>query len=422
MNAILQNKKNNHLIVFTAFVVLWWSFGCFQFVYNGFFQKILGGRLGLIIFVLYVISYFIAKSRCTSMFNNVNKTDAIWFLLLNICIYFISLIVGGSFIPGDFVIMAFVGWAILTLNVESRIKVFDVFLYATISILTVSLIEFFIFAITGKGIVIGITERKLMTSGNSQTFIQTLFNIIDINQDIPRFQSLYEESGSVGNVAILLLFLTGNKPRYRFAHIISWIAGIVSFSLGFYLLAVVYVLGQNIKFWNLLLFAIVLAIFVRLPFLMERYDVLIQNRVQDRSIEEIDDRTNDVLDAALDNSFHDGTIWFGHGGVLPAYIQYESGVSGGKPFVYKYGIVMTLFTLLFYIMAFLKTSSAYKMSYRKRLLFVIFFILSFYKSAVLFQSYFVLMYFLYPHIEGLSDINNNVFNSDSDKIIELEKA
>lgn len=407
MNNSLQAKGYNYLILFTAFVVWWWSFGGFLFVYNGFFQKVLGGRLGLIFFVLYVIAYFSGKSRYPSMFVSANKKDAMVFLSINSLIYIISFVVSGRLIPGDFIIMAFVGWSILTLNVKSRIKVFNVFLRATITILCLSLLEFVVFAITGQGIIIGFTERELTASGNSQAFIQTLFNLIDINQNVPRFQSLYEEPGGVGNVAILILFLTSENPRYRFAHIISWIAGVFSFSLGFILLAIVYILGQKIKIRNIVLIALVLAIFVRVPFLMERYDQLILHRVQDRSIEEIDNRTNDVLDAALEKSIYDGSIWLGHGGVLPASFQSESGVSGAKPFIYKYGILLTVITLLFYIVFFLRTSSKYKISLRIRILFVVFLLLSFYKSAIVFQSYFVLMYFLYPHILGLQNIDSD---------------
>lgn len=407
------HKDQRFITLYTVFVVWWWSLGGFLFAFNGFFQSVLAGRFGLAMFVIYVITYFIGRSHYPSLFINDDKKTSIFFLIINLIIYIISFIIGGRLVSGDFVILAFLGWAILTFNIETRIKIFDLFLKLSVTLLCLSIIEFSIFAITGNGIILGVVERKFAVSGGSQTFIQTLFNYIDINADIPRFQSLYEEPGGVGNVAILFLFLTGNNPRYRFAHIISWISGIVSFSLGFYLLAAIYVLGQNIKIKYLLWAGLFLIVFANVPFIKDRFDQLIVYRVQDRSVEEIDDRSNDILDAALVNSVSDGTIWFGHGGVLPDSFQYYSGVSGAKPFIYKYGIIMTIITLAFYIIVFMRDSTRSKMLLRKRLVFILFFGLSFYKSAVLFQPYFVLMYFLYPfsqimHLDETNNINNKL--------------
>ena len=398
----------NFLTVASAIMVLWWCFGGFTFAFNGAIADLLGGRVNILLFLIFIILYIIGKKNNPWMFKNGERKLATAFVAVNAGIYITSFMIGGALIPGDFVIFAFIGWAILTYNEESRAKVFDAFLIIMITLWCLSILEFLIYALIGKGIIVGMVERRFdATSGNTQVFVQTLFNLIRIDQNLPRFQSLFEEPGGLGNVASLLLFLTGNNSRYRFAHIITWLAGIFSFSLGFYMLAATYLLGQTIRIKYLVVAGFVVAIFANTTLFMEYYDNLIVSRVEGKSLEEIDNRSSNELDIAMENSFKKGTIWLGNGGMLPKSFQYFGGVSGGKPFVYKYGVLFTILTLGLYIIVFLKKAKKNKMAYRKQVMFILFFLLSFYKSAVLFMPFYVLMFFLYPYYYSLADIQNN---------------
>ena len=132
------------------------------------------------------------------------------------------------------------------------------------------------------------------------------------------------------------------------------------------------------------------------------FDGLILYRVENWTIEEIDNRSSEELDSALEGAFDDGTIWLGHGGILPKAFQYYHGVSGGKPFVYKYGLLTTICVLLFYIITIIKKSSRYRLTKRELIVYLFCFLLSFYKSANLFFPYYILMFFLYPYSRYLS--------------------
>ncbi len=404
MNIFSVFKSANFLTVYTAFIVVWYAYGGFRIAYNGFFDSLLWGRLNLFFFLIFLITFFQGRKKYPHMFRGGERKMAAIFASVNALIYIVSLLIGGSLLEGTFVIYAFIGWAILCMNEESRMRVFDVFLAILIPLLVISAVEYLIFSITGNGIILGTSERKFgTTSGGSQVFIQLLFNLIRIDMDVPRFQSLFEEPSAVGNVAIFILFLTRNNNRYRVIQIITWIVGVISFSLGFYLLAAVYLLGQKIRIKYLLVAGLLLVLFIRTPFLVSMYENFIANRVEGNTIEVIDNRSSAELDAALANSLSDGSLWMGHGGRIPSSFQYFHGVSGAKPFLYSNGIILTVLTLSMYIIFILIKCRKYKLSYWQQMVYIIFFLLLFYKSAVQFNPYVVLMFFLYPYSTILGD-------------------
>ena len=414
IKVIGRDKKLDFAAMVVAFMVLWESAGGFNFAFNGITQNIVGGRLGWLFLLVFIMIYFYWKQTRPEMFIHGDKKIALAFVALNVMILFISFIIGGSMLSGSFFIYAFMGWVFLNMNEAARIDIFDSFLTLLIPLLCCAIIEYLIFIITGNGIIVALVERRFdSTSGNAQVFLQLMFNFVSIDASLPRFQAFFEEPGGVGNLASLALFLTGDNPRYRFAHIVMWIAGIISFSLGFYLLAACYLLGRKIKIKYLIVAGLAILVFIKTPIMVEMYENLIVGRVQNRSIEEIDNRSSDELDRALEISLLDGTIWLGHGGVLPASFQYYHGVSGGKPFVYKYGLIMTLFALGLYIKAILNKATKYKIPRKEVVMFLAYFLLSFYKSAILFLPFFVLMFFLYPYsrsnlLKSKHSLKNNI--------------
>ena len=396
-----KDRKLDFSTIVVAFMVLWESADGFNFAFNGITQNILGGRLGWLFFLVFILIYLYWKQYRPEMFIHGDKKLALAYVVLNVMILFISFAIGGSLLSGSFFIYAFMGWVFLNMNEEARIKIFNSFLYLLIPLLCCAIVEYLVFVLTGNGIIVAIVERRFdTTSGNSQNYLQLIFNFVGIDAALSRFQAFFEEPGVLGNIASLSLFLTGENPRYRFAHIVMWIAGIISFSLGFYLLAACYLLGRKIKIKYLVAAGLAVLVFIKTPIMVEMYETLILGRVENKTIVQIDNRSSDELDRALDKSISDGTIWFGHGGVLLASFQYYSGVSGGKPFVYRYGILMALFALGLYIGAILSLTSKHRVPRREVIMFLIFFILSFYKSANLLLPYYVLMFFLYPYLRS----------------------
>lgn len=137
----------------------------------------------------------------------------------------------------------------------------------------------------------------------------------------------------------LLATLDYHKNKTKFFVLLT--AGLISFSLGFYVLIGVWVLTQGRKLGvsNIILGLVAVALMMTLfgAFFQDR----IVERVTGRTFESIDNRTNDEVDAKLSEISKDYRLYFGMGN--RQFYEWESkvgGVSSGvKNFVMQYGLV-----------------------------------------------------------------------------------
>lgn len=182
-----------------------------------------------------------------------------------------------------------------------------------------------------------------------------------------RFYGYFDEPGVIGTFSGTLFVI--NKCNLKdWKNWILLISGIVSFSLFFYLLIVIYVfLFSSLK--SKLLLAIIMFAFVAVligtdnPF----NDLIIQRL----NFEEMDDlsrltRTDSDFDNFYNKFVNSDMIWFGYGSTYSEKVANQSGASY-KDIIVDHGIIM----FIIYIVALFFYYLSYKLKY-KQILFLLF--------------------------------------------------
>lgn len=386
-------NKGTVAVTLTVLYFLWNIFAGIKLTWGGILMLMWGGRINIVLFLIFALLFtFIGLvDKKGEVFTSKYKRYALPFMLAFLVVYFYTGFFLGGYPSGSFLINAFMAFIFILLSDKWKLMVFDKLVKFLVVFLSLAFIEYLVYIFTGQGILVAYFIRD--NASREQLFEQHLFNFFIINSTI-RFQSFCEEPGDLGTLCYLMLFLTGNNLRYRVYYYCFWIFGLASFSLGFYVLAAIHLLSIRLKIQTIVL---TLACMLTLPLIFgEQFDTLVVERVSGKKVEELDNRTGERLNNALANSFSDGSIIYGHGGVLPERMGHDSGNAGGKVFLYKYGII-GLLLLLYPFWKFINHYyRQYYVPYRLRLCFILAFFGAFYKSNMLELYWCLCLPFLFP--------------------------
>ena len=404
-------NKGIVVTILTVLYFLWNIFAGIKLTWGGILMLIWGGRINIILFLIFALLFILIglTDKKGSVFTSKYKRYAFPFILAYLFIYFYAGFFLGEYPSGSFLMNAFMAFIFILLNDKWKLTVFDWLVKSLVFYLSLSLIEYLLYIFTDQGILIAYFIRD--NSGREQLFEQHLFNFFIINSTI-RFQSFCEEPGELGTLCYLMLFLIGNNPRYKIYYYCFWIFGLASFSLGFYILAAIYLLSIRFKIRTIVLTAVCV---LTMPLILgEQFETLVMERISGKDIRDIDNRTGDALNSALSTSIFDGSIIYGHGGVLPDNMGYDSGNTGGKVFLYKYGVLGLILLLCPFWKFINQYYRQYRVPYRLRMCFVIAFFGAFYKSNMLEFYWCLCLPFLFPMLA--SGATSKTFSIDNIKL------
>ena len=222
----------------------------------------------------------------------------------------------------------------------------------------------------------GVVDRD----GGSQEFYQGIFILVPTYSDYGlfyRFMSLCEEPGGLGTICFFLLAtLDFQKSKKQF--FILLLSGLISFSLGFYILIILWAITQNrrLKISQILLGIVVVV--VMLTMFGDFFEARIIDRVTGDDIETIDNRTNDDVDKKLQEISKDSRIVFGMGN--RTFYEWEAkvgGVSAGvKNFVIQYGLLGFIILLFSFSLLIIRIRGRSK----ETIILLVFVWITFYKS------------------------------------------
>ena len=331
------NKKDNTIINITLFFIVWSFFHGFPYLFRGFTQVILGGRLNFILVLaqsFLFIAMMVNNPRC---FNKLNQKHVTLYVAVLMFIYFVCAISVTVF--DNSLIFSAIGISyLLFLRDDLKLVCFERFINLLTTLLFFSIIEYFVFIFTHSGvvlftnIVIGDEDVAL-----PQYYNQYLFNIINQTNEFPRFQSVCTEPGDVGTLCGLLLFAFQQKnksKRQLIQYLIVIVSGVLSFSLAFYtMLAIVLISGRRKSGIMVFYLLIALAVYV---YLWEFFEYRIIFRLGE---ENIDNRVTDVFNRMFYQALSDGSLFFPHE-------RGDSFGAGIKVWLWRYGIIS--FLPLFY--------------------------------------------------------------------------
>lgn len=388
-------EKRYKTIVYTMVFFLLWAF--FQFHITGFnnlFTNLLGGYFFLVLEALVMITVGVQFISHPSSFNTKYLTYAIVFLFAYVLLSFTPLLNGcGAYIK-IFIFPVIISALFICLRVDLKVIILDKYIRIVSYILALSVVEYILYQVTGIGIIL-----FNQNDYNGINYTQLLFNYIETDSLVPRFRSLTIEPGNIGTACGLLLFAASNSKRYRFQYIVFWISGIISFSLAFYALAAIHLISLRTK--GIPFLALVAgALFILSIQFTDLYQVFIIGRLEDKSLEEIDNRSHVDIDNLLTNSWNDGTIWFGKGNYVYSGRYDGTFANGIRGHIYSYGIISVSWVIFVYLLIYLSEIRACRL--RKgdlfsALLFLVAFFVSYYQREYIFMIDFVAPFVTMPY-------------------------
>lgn len=401
-----MNNSQKYLVNFSVFLLVYNSFQGFAWCLGGLIYKLTGGLPALVVFVLTVLVYFYAYNKNKKSFDKRYVGCSIVILLSYLFTYFVCYVNGDSIKLGTILNIFFLPLLIL---LDDRLKyfIFQRYLKVIIIFFTLSFIEYLIYTLFNAGITLSIYIRNenLDSLANIQILQETFFNFIRTDRDFPRFQSLCQEPGQLGNVCWVLIVLIGGCKKYRKQQLLLFLFGAVSFSLAFYVIAFVYLISIKVRFKYIAAIIGVTGIFY-FSF-TEAFDRLIFERVEGRNMEEIDNRTSESMDYYFDKSIEDGSIIWGHGGTIGEDIE-GNNAPGAKVTLYKFGVVCTVLMLLSCLYGYISFSRKYgSVGLRKNLCLLIIFCGAFYKGSTILLFYMMFLLIIYPLISKINGIEQN---------------
>ncbi|MCR4717329.1 MAG: hypothetical protein K5656_09115 [Lachnospiraceae bacterium] len=364
--------------------------------------------LYLIIFITAIV-YDNKKKNRVFQHTNYNRSIVATFAICYFPLLFTALLnlsIGAVF---PFLLIIFY----LQLRDDIKVRVFDVFIRVLAFTLLLSIIEYLICVTTSQYIVL---FPSIPTDTGSKTFDQTLFNFIPIESVVSlgsfsffKFQSLSDEPGNVGTICAFLLFATSDCKRYKYEYIIFWIAGVLSFSAAFYILAAIH-LAFSLKRKNLgFLFVGAVLVFVLYHYFQEAFDLFIFNRFSGDNIDSLDNRSTAEFDAHLKAAFWDGSLWFGKGFGAKMDTGGHGGVAGLKAYLWIYGIIGTAAILWGYTMIYIKSLKRQAKIVKKYgLVFLFVFMLSFYQREYITYIDYVVIFFTMPFLLTYKGLVDNI--------------
>lgn len=383
MSGIKRHRIDLFLLGVQPFISLIAPFSLYMF----------GGIRTIFLFLLIFVSLFYRRR----MINNNSKIIAV-LIGISSLVYLLSLMTTFT-LPSIGVIWGMI-YAVIILKYkrEDQLAAFNIFIKIFSCLLVLSLIEFFLAQVFGISIIIGNVTRIQTTSDTIQDFNHHIFNLIK-DDLLPRFQSLTSEPGDVGTICGLLLFIIGDKKEYRFPLIVFILSGLLTFSLAFYALVLIYatvVVVKQRSIYLVFVFAIV-AFFVYYYF----GDVF-QDRIIYRAetVEGLSSRSNDDFDRTYTSWLErgDSSLLFGNGNGATNEMSIGKGVVGYKRELFDYGFVGVFLFLLSYFISFFKYN---KWSMKTILFWGVFMISWLQRSYFFFTPYLILVFNVY-----------NVFNED----------
>ncbi|ENM3814821.1 hypothetical protein [Vibrio paracholerae] len=169
--------------------------------------------------------------------------------------------------------------------------------------------------------------------------------------EIFRFSGFFDEPGVVGTVSALLLIADGfNLKNYKSK--VVFLAGVLSFSLAFYLLVVIFLL---IKRTSLFLFLLIPVVFFTSAFFNSlQNNPIINKYVVERFSKGIDNpssinnRASDCFIDEFDVFIKGGNVIFGNG--ASAHVNTGCDVSSYLTIIYNHGFIGLAIIILLYLM------------------------------------------------------------------------
>lgn len=287
-----------------------------------------------VIFCLFVcVMGFALRPRITKI-----KTEAVAFLFGWSLVFMLSTVINyarpGLVLLNSFLFCLF----FLCINIKVQIEIFEKYAWLLCFLFFISAIEYVVYSFTSKGLIIADVTRE--QNMGYQNFSHLIFNIIRNDTFNPRFQGLFIEPGNMGTTCAFMLFATWKKRSMRFPFFVFLLCGMLSMSLAFYVFLLMFLM-TNIRLSVKTLVVSTVIVMIFLNSFGDVFESKILDRINDaENIEELDNRTSELMERAFWKAIEDGQIITGVGiDNIPGVLSSEGGSAGAKKWIYQYGVI-----------------------------------------------------------------------------------
>lgn len=322
-----------------------------------------------------------------------NLREAMIFLLIWVGVYGFATLYHGDNIGLVDLSYILYGAIFLSLKLQLQKKIVIAFVWGLSLLLLISLVEYILFETIHTGVIIGNVVR--ITVLEETYFTHLMFNLVGQLEAIRlRFQWLADEPGRIGTLCGMLMFLSWRIVKSRLPFYIFLVAGLLSFSLAFYIMLIVFLAATIIHSFKIVFFVTIVGIGVLFA-AQDQWERLIIVRTNQKNI---DNRTSAVFNANFESSINTGQIWLGSGKerFLKVSSLSSGGNAGGKVWIFEYGVI-------WFIIVFGSYNYLYIHRCRGKLrlfdwMFLLAFWLSFYQRQTIDAPFTVLVFFAVPLI------------------------
>lgn len=383
MNKVQKGYFPLWLIVFSSIVLLISQNSKYYFLQNGEIY-------------LYFISFGVFAISGTHMIDAENKK--ISYVLFFLMVFFVSLFgIIHQERPFVTIIYEFIFSCIyLSLKYEYRFWIYNKFIKILSILFLLGIIEY-ILLYAGVNFFWGTYERENME------FYQSIFTSVPVYySEVPaRFMAFCEEPGLVGTLSFFIL-ISLDKTKYRKEFYIFLISGILSLSMAFYLLGLLYFVLHFRKYFFSFkkLLAIAIVVVLAFTFLGDFLDYRIFGRVNSKdAIETLDNRNDDNVNKKFDNYIKtsDALLGIGHRTYYNWKKQTDSISVGLKEQLFMYGFVGVFMIFIIFSLIYLK----YNGKNKERLKVLLLYWVSFYQRS----------YWFFPPLVIVLFNNRNIYEN-----------
>lgn len=398
-------KEQKLLINITVFLLIYNFYHGFAWCLDGIVGRLTGGYSALVMFALTIFVYFYTYSRKISLFdtNYLRYSLLVWFVY--IFTYFVCYLKGSSVTLVSILNVSYLPLLILIRD-DIKYEVFKKLLNVVIVFLSLSFVEYLLYTIFHIGVVLSVYVRASESNLESQAQIlyELFFNFVRFGDGVPRFQSLCQEPGQLGNLCWILIVLIGQTKTFRIQQILLFLFGATSFSLAFYVIIAIYLISIKVNFK--VVASIIVGFCIFYFSFTQAFNTLVLDRIDGKSVEEIDNRTSESFDYYFEQSIADGTIIWGNGGKKSEYM--EGNNTGGKVVLYQYGVVCTLAIMAVCLLVYRRFSHIYNVvSNRKAFCLLLIFMGAFYKGGLIMSVSIMFLIIIYPLITYYNLLNQS---------------
>lgn len=358
----------------------------------------MGDRMMLWSFVLFVLIYFFSIGSNNSKLLCLKNRDTVVFFVGWFLVYLMSIILNSSMPDGTSWIYLLYSVMFMILRRDIQWQICESFVKVLAIILTFAIAEFAIYQLTGIGLVLGNVVRP--ENQGYESFVHLIFNMVSEKYTIVRFQSLANEPGLLGTLCGLLLYSTGDNKKLRYPFYVFIVSGILTYSLAFYVLAIIYFVSRVKGVRSLkVIIPIVIVGALAIYAVRENVTELIVERIESG---DADNRSSWTLDLYFAKAWANGELLTGVGAHnFPDEI--EGSNAGAKVWIIQFGFIGFIIIFFTYIFTYLRRKKG-KMKWEDYV-FLIAFWASFYQRQTIIDSYTLMAFFLMPLVTSNYDFN-----------------